>query len=66
LAENASFEIVQGASHESLISDREHARVVAKTILSVVHAAHDRERQAEFPRGRPPEPPSGALSFATG
>jgi pimeloyl-ACP methyl ester carboxylesterase len=66
LAENASFEIVQGASHESLISAREHARVVARTILSVVHAAHDRERQAEFSRGRPLEPPSGALSFATG
>jgi hypothetical protein len=51
LAENASFEIAQGASHESLISDREHARVVASTILSVVHAAHDRERQAEFQGG---------------
>jgi hypothetical protein len=35
---------VQGASHESLISDREHARVVAKTILSVVQAARDRQR----------------------
>jgi hypothetical protein len=35
---------VQGASHESLISDREHARVVAKTILSVVQAARDRDR----------------------
>jgi 2-keto-3-deoxy-L-rhamnonate aldolase RhmA len=44
LTENASFEILQGASHESLISDREHARVVAKTILSVVQAARDRQR----------------------
>jgi len=44
LTENTSFEIVQGASHESLISDREHARVVAKTIQSVVAAARDRER----------------------
>jgi pimeloyl-ACP methyl ester carboxylesterase len=41
LTENASFEIVQGASHESLISHREYARVVAKTILSVVQAAQD-------------------------
>jgi 2-keto-3-deoxy-L-rhamnonate aldolase RhmA len=40
----ASFETVQGASHESLISDREHARVVAKTILSVVQAARDRAK----------------------
>jgi pimeloyl-ACP methyl ester carboxylesterase len=39
LTENASFEIVQGATHESLISAREHARVVAKTILTVVEAA---------------------------
>jgi pimeloyl-ACP methyl ester carboxylesterase len=39
LTEDASFEIVQGASHESLISNREHARVVAKTILTVVEAA---------------------------
>jgi pimeloyl-ACP methyl ester carboxylesterase len=44
LTENASFEIVQGASHESLISDRDHARVVARTILTVVQAARDRER----------------------
>ena len=43
LTENASFEIVQGASHESLISDRDHAAVVAKTILRVVQAARDRE-----------------------
>ena len=38
------FEVVQGASHESLVSDREHARVVAQTILAVVQAARDRER----------------------
>jgi pimeloyl-ACP methyl ester carboxylesterase len=44
LTARASFETVQGASHESLISDREHARVVAKTILSVVQAARDRDR----------------------
>jgi pimeloyl-ACP methyl ester carboxylesterase len=44
LTAHASFETVQGASHESLISDREHARVVAKTILSVVQAARDRDR----------------------
>ena len=43
LTENASFEVVQGASHESLISDREHARVVAKTIQAVVQAARNRE-----------------------
>jgi pimeloyl-ACP methyl ester carboxylesterase len=43
LTENASFEIVQGASHESLISNREHARVVAKTVQAVVQAASDRE-----------------------
>jgi pimeloyl-ACP methyl ester carboxylesterase len=43
LTENASFEIVQGASHESLISNREHARVVAKTVQAVVQAARDRE-----------------------
>ena len=43
LTENASFEVVQGASHESLISNREHARVVAKTIQAVVHAARNRE-----------------------
>jgi pimeloyl-ACP methyl ester carboxylesterase len=39
LTEDASFEIVQGASHESVISNREHARVVATTIEAVVHAA---------------------------
>jgi len=44
LTAHASFETVQGASHESLISDREHAHVVAKTILSVVQAARDRDR----------------------
>jgi pimeloyl-ACP methyl ester carboxylesterase len=43
LAEDASFEIVQGASHESLISDREYARVVAKAIHAVVDAARNRE-----------------------
>jgi pimeloyl-ACP methyl ester carboxylesterase len=44
LTEDASFEIVQGASHESLIANREHARVVAKTIEAVVQAARDRQR----------------------
>lgn len=43
LTENAGFQVVQGASHESLISNREHARVVAKTIQAVVQAAGDRE-----------------------
>jgi pimeloyl-ACP methyl ester carboxylesterase len=42
LTENASFQVVQGASHESLISYREHARIVAKTIQAVVQAAADR------------------------
>ena len=43
LTENASFEVVQGASHESLISNREHARVVAKTIQAVVDTSRNRE-----------------------
>jgi hypothetical protein len=42
LTEDASFEIVQGASHESLISNRGYAHVVAKTIKAVVQAATDR------------------------
>jgi hypothetical protein len=42
LTEDAGFEIVQGASHESVISDREHARVVATTIEAVVQAATER------------------------
>ena len=44
LTKDATFKVVQGASHESLISNREHARVVAKTIEAVVHAARDRQR----------------------
>jgi pimeloyl-ACP methyl ester carboxylesterase len=44
LTATATFEVVQGASHESLISDHEHARVVARTIQAVVQAARDRER----------------------
>jgi len=42
LTENASFEVVQGASHESVISNREHAQVVAKTIEAVLRAARNR------------------------
>ena len=42
LTKDASFEIVQGASHESLIANREHARVVAKTIVAVLAAARGR------------------------
>jgi pimeloyl-ACP methyl ester carboxylesterase len=41
LTRDSSFEVVQGASHESLISNREHARVVARTIEAVVQAARD-------------------------
>jgi pimeloyl-ACP methyl ester carboxylesterase len=41
LTKDGSFEVVQGASHESLISNREHARVVARTIEAVVQAARD-------------------------
>ncbi len=44
LTEDASFEIVQGASHESLISQRGHARDVARTIRAVVEAARNREQ----------------------
>jgi pimeloyl-ACP methyl ester carboxylesterase len=44
LTDDASFEVVQGASHESLISNREHARVVAKTIEAVVQAVRGRMR----------------------
>jgi pimeloyl-ACP methyl ester carboxylesterase len=44
LTEDASLEIVRGASHESLISHREYARVVAQTIQAVVQAARDRQR----------------------
>jgi pimeloyl-ACP methyl ester carboxylesterase len=43
LTEDANFETVQGASHESLISNLEYAQVVAKTIAAVVQAARDRE-----------------------
>jgi pimeloyl-ACP methyl ester carboxylesterase len=42
LTENASIEVVQGASHESLVSNREHARVVANAIQAVVQAASGR------------------------
>jgi pimeloyl-ACP methyl ester carboxylesterase len=44
LTEDASFEIVQRASHESVISDRQYARVVARRIQAVVQAAQDRQR----------------------
>jgi pimeloyl-ACP methyl ester carboxylesterase len=43
LTESATFEVLQGASHGSVISDHEHARVVANTIQAVVQAARDRE-----------------------
>ena len=39
LTEDARFEIVQAATHESLISNRDHARVVPTTIQAVVQAA---------------------------
>jgi pimeloyl-ACP methyl ester carboxylesterase len=38
LTESATFEVVLGASHESVISDREHARVVVAAIQAVVEA----------------------------
>jgi pimeloyl-ACP methyl ester carboxylesterase len=44
LTKDATFKVVQGASHESLISNREHARVVAKTIETVVQAAREPQR----------------------
>ena len=44
LTKTASFQVVQGASHESLVSEREHARIVAKTIQAVVQAARNREK----------------------
>jgi pimeloyl-ACP methyl ester carboxylesterase len=44
LTDDASFEVIQGASHESLISNREHARAVAKTIEAMVQAVRDRQR----------------------
>jgi pimeloyl-ACP methyl ester carboxylesterase len=44
LTKDATFQVVQGASHESLIANRDHARVVAKTIEAVVRVARDRQR----------------------
>ena len=49
LTENASFEVVQGASHESLISNREYARVVATAIREV--ADRSLESLCISPRG---------------
>jgi hypothetical protein len=42
LTEDARFEIVQGATRDSLISNRDRARVVATRIQAVVQAARDR------------------------
>ena len=39
----ATFEVVQGASHESVLSEHEHARVVARTIQAAVQAVRDRD-----------------------
>jgi pimeloyl-ACP methyl ester carboxylesterase len=47
LSENASFEIVQGASHESLISNREYAQVVATAIRGIVQAATDQSLRSD-------------------
>jgi pimeloyl-ACP methyl ester carboxylesterase len=44
LTPDASFRVVSGASHESLVSDRTHAQVVAQTIAAVVEAVRDRAR----------------------
>ena len=43
LTEHARFEVVDGASHETLVSQREHARIVAAAIHSVVQAAQDHQ-----------------------
>jgi pimeloyl-ACP methyl ester carboxylesterase len=39
LTPDATYDVVQGATHESLISDRKHARVVADTIAAVARRA---------------------------
>jgi hypothetical protein len=44
LTKDATFKVVHGASHESLIANREHAQVVAKTIEAVVQAARELQR----------------------
>ena len=43
LTEKTRFEVVDGASHESLVSQRKHARRVAEAIHSVVQAARDHQ-----------------------
>jgi hypothetical protein len=40
--DDASVEIVHGASHESLISNRDHAQAVVKAIQAVVQGATHR------------------------
>jgi hypothetical protein len=42
LTDSGTFEVLEGASHESVISDREHARVVAAGIQAVVEACRKR------------------------
>jgi hypothetical protein len=39
LTPDATYDVVQGATHESLIADRKHARVVADTIAAVARRA---------------------------
>lgn len=50
LTEDASFEVVQGASHESVISNREHAGVVANTIQAVLSKARLRSSTSAVDR----------------
>jgi pimeloyl-ACP methyl ester carboxylesterase len=53
LSGNASFKIVQGATHESLIADRKYAQMVAQTILSVVQEAQAGQAAQDPERGKP-------------
>jgi pimeloyl-ACP methyl ester carboxylesterase len=53
LSGNASFKIVQGATHESLIADRKYAQMVAQTILSVVQEAQVVQAAQDRERGKP-------------
>ena len=43
LTENARFEVVEGATHESLISKHEHSRAVSAAIRAVVQAARSQQ-----------------------
>ena len=67
MSTNSAHRLVDGADHEGLIADQEHAATTTQAILDVAasSAAEKRSPSKPFPEAKPPWQRGGPLTLAS-